>query len=472
MTASPKRNWLLVGTFLAVIATGQGAPAVAKPAAQPNIVFILADDMGYSDLSRDGAQGYQTPVLDRLAKQGTRFSQAYANSAVCSPTRTALITGRYQYRFRAGLAEPNVRFEPGDELPIGTPTLASLLKSAGYRTALVGKWHVSKVPEFNPTRYGYDRFFGFAGGGADYFRHGYVNAEGGRSELYEGDTLAGRKGYLTDILADAAIQEISRKDDRPLFLSLHFNAPHWPWEGPEDEAHAAALKQMNDPTGGSLETYAKMMTSLDANIGKVLAALEKSGKARNTIVIFTSDNGGERYSNTWPLVGYKTELLEGGIRVPLIVRWPGHVPAGRTSAQVSVSMDFVPTLLAAAGAPAPAETDGVNLLPQITGNAPEVSRTIYWRYFAANQRAIRDGDWKYLRIGDKEALYNVARDPRERADLKDVEPGIFARLKTSWENWNSGMLPYAATTSSEGTSRTYSDRYDPAGQGRSQKPVP
>lgn len=457
-TALTRRTFAVSAIMLAA---AFASPSLARNATAPNIIFIMADDMGYSDLSRDGAQGYRTPVLDRLAADGMRFSQAYANSAVCSPTRTALITGRYQYRFAAGLAEPNIRFNPGEELPAGTPTLASLLKDQGYRTALIGKWHVTKVPNFGPQQYGYDRFFGFPSGAADYFRHGYISEQGGKSELHEGSELAPRTGYLTDILADEAIREISSKDSRPLFLSLHFNAPHWPWEGPEDEAHAANLKQMSDLSGGSLETYAAMMRSMDGNIGRVLQALKKAGKDKNTIVIFTSDNGGERYSNNWPFSGYKTELLEGGIRVPMIVRWPGHIPAGKSSTQVTISMDFLPTLLAAAGQETTTPTDGLNILPQLLGRTGDVPRTLYWRYNAASQRALRDGDWKYLRIGSKEALFNVARDPRERADLKAEHPERFARLKAQWEAWNETMLPYPASSASEGTMRTYIDRYAP-----------
>lgn len=460
-----RRGALRAATF-ALLLAGTAGTALSKSAEQPterpNVLFIMVDDMGYADLSRDGAQGYRTPALDRLASEGVRFTQAYANSAVCSPTRTALITGRYQYRFRAGLSEPNIRFPAGDELPQGTPTLASQLRDLGYRTSLIGKWHVTKIPEFGPTRYGYDSFYGVAGGAADYFRHGYINEQGGKAELFRGDRPEDRDGYLTDILADEAVRQVSAADKRPFFISLHFNAPHWPWEGPEDRAHSATLTQMSDPTGGSLETYARMMTSLDANVGRVLRALAASGKARNTIVVFTSDNGGERYSNSWPLTGYKTELLEGGIRVPLIVRWPERIKAGRVSSQVTISMDFTPTLLAAAGAANIAETDGTNVLPQMVGQAAAQPRTLFWRYNAASQRAVRDGDWKYLKIGNKEALFNVARDPRERADMKDVEPSVFGRLKAKWEEWNTAMLPYDAASSSEGTARTYIDRYGTA----------
>ncbi len=437
-----------------------GPAAMAEAAGPPNILYILADDMGYADLSSYGAQGYTTPVLDELASEGMRFTDAYANAPICSPTRTALVTGRYQQHFQAGLEEPNVRFPPGSELPADTPTIASMLKDAGYRTHLVGKWHVTRIPDFGPQHYGYDTFFGIAAGAADYFLHASNSvADDPTRGLHEGDTPVARDGYLTDIIADEAIQEIKADDGKPFFMSLHFTAPHWPWEGPEDEAYARQLKDVRDAAGGSLETYAKMIGSLDSNIGRVLAALDESGIADNTIVVFTSDNGGERFSNTWPFIGYKGELLEGGIRVPMIVRWPGHVPAGAVSEQVTISMDTVPTFLAAAGAPAPAETDGVDLLPQWLGQGEPVERTLFWRMRAGDQAAVRSGDWKYVRLGGKEHLFDLGADQRERADQKDVHPEIMADLRAKWDAWNGTILPYPATSFSESVADHLADRY-------------
>lgn len=465
---APDRRRFLGATALAGMTLAFGSAGHATRSTgrikKPNIIFILADDMGYADLSCYGAQGYRTPVLDGLAEQGVRLNQAYANAPICSPTRTALVTGRYQGRYRAGLAEPNIRFSPGDELPAGTPTVASLLRAEGYRTAFVGKWHVCEVPRYDPTHYGYDSFYGMAGGAADYFSHTARPAKFGNGQgMYENGKAIERDGYLTDILADEAIRQIQAGGDKPLFLSLHFNAPHWPWEGPEDGARAASLEKLDDRTGGSLETYAKMMMSMDANIGRVLEALDAAGMTEDTIVVFTSDNGGERYSNSWPFVGYKGELLEGGIRVPFIMRWPKRIRAGSMSEQVLVSMDTVPTFLAAAGGKAPAGMDGIDLLPQLAGEAPAVNRTLYWRMNAYEQAAVRDGDWKYLRIGGQEHLYNVRRDPRERAEQKDLQPEIFNRLKRQWEGWNATMLPYPADAPSERAGQNYSDRYNAVG---------
>ena len=279
-----------------------------------------------------------------------RFRQAYANSAVCSATRTAPITGRYQYRLPVGLEEP---ISGGRDLGLDPshPTLPSLLKSAGYATALVGKWHLGKLPRYGPLKSGYDHFYGFRGGAVDYVRHTGTDH---RDDLWDGDVAVHEAGYLTTLLGDRAVAAIDRfaAENKPFLLSLHFSAPHWPWEAPGDEAEAERLRGANlrDFDGGTQATYRRMVEAMDAEIGRALAALARHGLTQDTIVVFTSDNGGERFSDTWPFTGRKTELLEGGLRIPAVVSWPARIPAGRTSDQVMISMDWLPTLLAAAGA--------------------------------------------------------------------------------------------------------------------------
>jgi arylsulfatase A-like enzyme len=242
---------------------------------------------------------------------------------------------------------------------------------------------------------------------------------------------------------------------QPFFLSLHFNAPHWPWEGPGDEEESRRVtargSSITDFDGGSLATYAKMVLAMDEAIGRVLAALDARGIAENTIVIFTSDNGGERFSDRWPFSGMKTELLEGGLRIPSIVRWPGHVRAGTTSEQAMISMDWLPTLLAAAGgAPDPSSPpDGMNLGEQLRGAAP-VSRKLYWRYKNNAQEALRDGDWKYLKIKEQTFLFNVVDDPLERANLKVRRADIYERLARDYRAWNATMLPLDPLSSTGG----------------------
>lgn len=422
------------------------ADRLAAQAGKPNIVFILADDLGYADVSCYGQRDYMTPNVDRLALEGMRFSQAYANSSVCSATRTALITGRYQYRLAVGLEEPiNASTPKNIGLPPGHPTLPSLLRNVGYGTTLVGKWHLGFLPDFSPLKSGYDHFFGIFGGAADYFNHGADHARSGDQafQLHEEEVPVERHGYMTNLLGDRAVDTVAgyARSRQPFLLSLHFTAPHWPWEGPDDEAESRRIRNIMHRDGGTQKTYGKMVQSLDANIGRVLQALDIHALSANTIVVFTSDNGGERFSMTWPFTGMKQELLEGGLRIPAIVRWPGRIAAGAVSDQTMITMDWAPTLLAAAGTqPDPAyPSDGEDLASTFAGAAPR-PRKFYWRYKAGSQRAIRDADWKYLRIAGNEFLFDVAQDPRERANLKDRNKEVFDRLKADWEAWNATML--------------------------------
>ena len=339
---------------------------LAQTPRRPNIVFILADDMGYADVSCYGRPDLHTPNVDRLAANGVRLLQAYANSAVCTATRVGLITGRYQYRLRVGLEEPLGAGPANVGLPPEHPTLPSLLRKAGYGTTLVGKWHLGVLPAFGPLKSGYDHFFGFRGGAVDYYTH---NGTDQRPDLWDEDVPIQRSGYLTNLLGNRAVEVVDgyAKSRQPFFLSLHFNAPHWPWEAPGDEAESARVRatNLNDYDGGSQRTYQRMIAELDAQIGRVLDALKSNGLTENTIVIFTSDNGGERFADTWPFTGRKTELLEGGLRIPAIVSWPAVLPKNKTSDQVAISMDWLPTLVSAAGGePDPAFlSDGINLLP-------------------------------------------------------------------------------------------------------------
>ncbi len=433
-------------------------------ARQPNIVFIVADDLGWADLGVYGQTDYATPHLDGLAAQGVRFTQAYSNSAVCSATRFALITGRYQYRLRGGLEEPIARAGRHIGLPPEHPTLPSLLGAAGYRTALIGKWHLGSLPDFGPLKSGYQKFFGNYSGVIDYFTHKPGVGEQVPRDLWEDDVPVERVGYYTQLLADEAEAWIGRQDGaQPYFLSLHFTAPHWPWVGPEDEAVSRSLTDLFHYDGGNLATYAKMVRSLDAAVGQVLAAIDRRADRDNTLVIFTSDNGGERFSKTWPFTGQKTELLEGGLRVPTLLRWPARL-APQVSPQVTVTMDWLPTLLAAAGlAPHPDyPSDGQNILPALTGERAPWPRTLYWRYKAQAQRAVRDGDWKYLKINGNEFLFDVAVDARERANLRRQHADVFERLKEQWAAWNESMLPIADDVFTHGlTPDIQADRYAP-----------
>jgi arylsulfatase A-like enzyme len=437
------------------------AAPLAGAEARPNIVFIMADDLGYGDLSCYGRTDYKTPNVDRLAAQGMRFTQAYANSAVCSATRAALMTGRYQYRLPVGLEEPIADRDRNVGIPTEHPTLPSLLRGAGYATTLVGKWHLGWLPEYSPLKSGYEHFWGFRSGGIDYYTHksGAVNTDS--DDLWEGDAKIQREGYLTDLLGDRAVAviEAARK---PFLLSLHFNAPHWPWEAPGDEAESKRVHRLASFDAGSMTTFARMVERMDFQVGRVLAALDKTGAAKNTIVVFTSDNGGERFSNTWPFSGMKSELLEGGLRVPAIVRWPGRVARGTTSQQVSITMDWVPTLLAAAAVSGDAAypSDGLSLLPVLRGQAPVVRRKLFWRFRSKAQAAVRDGDLKWLRLGGNTFLFDLIADPRERANLKDRRPEDYRRLMAEYAAWEAGMLPLDQKTATyEFTPPQLADHY-------------
>jgi arylsulfatase A-like enzyme len=430
--------------------------------ARPNIIFIVADDLGFADLGCYGGRpakfGAVSPVLDGLAANGLKFTQGYSNSPVCSPTRFALMTGRYQYRLRAAAEEPINSRSRGSTtlgLPPEHPTLPSLLKGGGYRTALVGKWHMGYPPSFSPVRSGYEEFFGPMSGGVDYFTH---CSSSGAHDLWCGEEEKHQEGYLTDLISRRAVDYIERmaaapeEKRAPFFLSLHYTAPHWPWETRDDEALAQEVKDnLFHLHGGNIHTYHRMIHHMDEGIGWVMDALRRHGLEQETLVVFTSDNGGERFSDNWPLVGGKMDLTEGGIRVPWIAHWPAAIAAGGVSDQHCMTMDWSATLLQAAGVEAAPgyPLDGVSLLPVLRDARHRFARLLYWRMNHRGQRALRDGDWKYLRVDGCEYLFNLPADERERANLGPREPQRLQRLRAAWENWNATMppIPVDATVS-------------------------
>lgn len=434
---------------------------------QPNILFILADDLGWADLSMYGRREYRTKNLDRLASGGVRLTQAYANSAVCSPTRVAFLTGRYQQRLPVGLLEPlPYRQQLGDRvgLPPEHPTIASLLRDGGYHTALIGKWHAGYLPTYSPLKSGFEEFFGIFSGGVDYFTHKDNNGE---LDLWEDETPVDRVGYMTDLITERAVDFIDRaaRSRQPFYLSLHHTAPHWPWEGPQDEETSLNLRNLFHLDGGSPQVFAEMVKRLDSGVGAVLRALEDHKLDNNTLVVFTSDNGGERFSDLWPFTGSKGALYEGGIRVPAIVRWPKELPQNVISDQVAVSFDWTATFLAAAGlfADPSYPLDGINLLPSLANagsGESTVSRQLFWRM--QGQRVVRDGNLKYLKVSrpdqvvtlgglpaallGTEFLFDLSQDIRERANLIDQRPADAGRMRQAFDAWNAQMLPEPTAT--------------------------
>ena len=401
----------------------------------PNMLYIMADDLGYADTSLYGRSDYHTPVLDGLAREGVRLTHAYSAAPVCSPTRVGLMTGRYPARYEAGLQEP-LTTHPFGLAPV-PKTLPALLRDVGYETALVGKWHLGLPDDFSPGRHGFDEFFGFRGAANDYVNH--RGTETREHDLWDGDEPVRREGYLTDLLTDRATQIIRRPRDTALFLSLQYNAPHWPWQGPGDPAWPDNLSWRD---GGSMETYARMVLSMDEGIGRVLQSLRDAGLENDTLVIFTSDNGGEQFSDMGALSQAKMTLWEGGIRVAAFARWPGVIPADSVTDQVAATFDWTATMVAAAGAAADASApfDGVDILAQLRGEAT-VARDLYWRtYQRTRHKALRSGDWKYLVTEDGAGLYDLAGDPGESNNLRTRDPATFERLEAQYARWESEML--------------------------------
>ncbi|MGA4959380.1 sulfatase family protein [Streptomyces lavendulocolor] len=423
--------------------------APGRHSRRPNILFVLGDDLGWADLSSYGAPHIRTPHLDRLARQGVRFTQSYSGSATCSPTRFSLYTGRYPGRTRGGLAEPiadrSVGLEPTH------PTLASLLRDTGYRTALIGKWHCGYLPDYSPVRSGWEEFFGNFGGALEYYSKLGL---GGEYDLYEGDAEYKDLRYYTRVLTERAVEYVGRDHDRPWLLNLNFTTPHWPWiaEGDTEESAEVTRRIRSGDTralwhqdGGSVEKYTQLVEDLDRSVGRVLDALRRSGQEEDTLVVFASDNGGERFSYNWPLSGAKGSLQEGGIRVPTIVRWPARLDGRQVSDEPVFSPDWTATLLELAGArPHPAHPlDGASLAGYLLRGEEPPRRPLFWR--VRGERALRQGDWKYYRGKDgRDRLFHLPSDQREQADRAAAEPALLGELRARWERIDAGLLPYPA----------------------------
>lgn len=449
--------------------SGQTAPARAgRPGAgrrpeRPNILFILADDLGWADLGCYGSSAIRTPNLDRLAADGVVFRHGYACSPWCSSTRIGLYTGRYPTRLPAGLEEPLTTHSEGNGIPADHPTLPSLLLAAGYQTAMFGKWHCGWLPWYSPLRIGFQVFFGNLDGAIDYFEH--INTIG-EADLYEGETPVEEAGYYTSLISERAADFVAADRDGPFYVQLNYTAPHWPWEGPGDREVGAEIRRRfgreRTPTplihrdGGSLAKYAELVEEMDAGVGRVLTALADAGRADNTIVVFTSDNGGERWSKNWPLVGEKGDLTEGGIRVPLILRWPAGVAGDQVSDHPIDTLDLTATLIDAGGTAANERypLDGVNLLPWLVESAGFPEHDLFWR--TSNQGALRRGRFKYLydrrdravlgnwprREGPFHLLYDLTVDGREQADIAHHHPELLAELRTTWARIDADLLSY------------------------------
>lgn len=455
-----QRFWFIVvfGVF-SFVATHSLNAAESRP----NIVFVLIDDFGYADSGPYGAKDIRTPNIDRLAREGVKFTDFYANAPVCTPTRCGFITGRWQQRvgfeWAMGFSAENFRRQ-GNEwvpepdfhslgLPTSVPTLPKMLKSAGYATGAFGKWHLGYKDEFNPTKHGFDEYFGELLGHCDYYTHSYYD---GTYALRDGLEPVKAEGYLTDLINQRAVEFVRKHAREPFFLYVPHLAVHSPYQPPGRPKPSVTKANMYD---GDRRTYAAMVEKVDEGVGLLLAELDKHGLADNTLFVLSSDNGGERYSDNSPLFHHKSTLWEGGIRVPCLMRWPAKLPKGKVTKQVGITMDLSATFAAISGASFRAadlentktqrhagsvphvEFDGINLVPILAGTEPEQSRTLCWRIdrTGRNQKAVRHGNWKYIQDSNVEMLFDLATDIGERRDVSFLHPEVFADLKRRLAVW-------------------------------------
>jgi arylsulfatase A-like enzyme len=415
--------------MILLLAFALALPGAESSEKKPNVIVILADDLGYGDVGAFGCKDIPTPAIDSLAKEGMAFRQNYAY-CVCSPTRAALATGRYAERSGINTVLMGHSFPAFGK----AHTLAESLKDAGYHTGLVGKWHLGYNGDVLPTRMGFDEFFGHLGGKIDYYKH-TDETQKGKHDLWEGEKEVFKEGYSTDLFAERALKFIDDNAKRPFFLQVAFNAPHYSVHKGDFQAPEAWLKKF-EKLGlgkGKRGSYAAMVACMDAGIGQILKKLEEHKLDKNTIVIFASDNGGEACASNGPLSGGKHSEKEGGIRVPLIVRWPARVKRGGECEDPTHVFDIMPTLLEVAKAKADAAQplDGRSLLPLLDGKVKSLPE----RALCFPKATIRIGPWKL----DDGKLYNLEKDLAEKNDLASQEPEIFAKLEAELKKWQESV---------------------------------
>ena len=439
---------LVVSVIIGSVPSGGWAQRDVPSNGRPNIVLILMDDLGYGDLGSYGVQDAKTPNLDGLARQGIRLTDAYANGPTCSPTRTGLISGQYQQRYGIEWPLGAVAGDSARGLPATGASLPALLKANGYATGLIGKWHLGFKPEFGPNAHGFTEFFGFLSGAVDYYTH---RRGDGTPDLYEDTAAVQLPAYLTDEITRRSVAFVGRHAGAPFFLEVAYNAVHWPFQIPDTpRPHPPSAREPrlyqgpNDSIPATRADYVRMLERADRGVGEILRALEQHGLAKNTLVIFTNDNGGEWLSRNAPLTNRKSTLWEGGIRVPMLMRWPGVLPANGTSRQVAITMDLTATILAATGTANPANhpLDGINLMPILSGRSPVAERRLFWRRGRPTaQRAVRSGPWKLLQDGVNFYLFDVAADPGERQDLTARHPDRVRKLSAAIDEWEKDVGP-------------------------------
>jgi len=410
---------------------------------RPNLVVILADDLGYGDVGCYGNRRIRTPNLDALAAGGVRFTDFHSSGAVCSPTRAGLVTGRYQQR--CGIPAVLTAAHHRDKgLPLGEITFAEQLKRVGYTTAIFGKWHLGYAPRFNPVNQGFDRFRGYVSGNVDYFSH--VD-QTGVADWWDGPERSPEEGYVTHLITEHSVRFIEENRDRPFCLYVAHEAPHYPYQGPHDKAVRIAGKKGWPIRGARKDVaaaYKEMIEALDEGIGRIVETLKRLGLERDTFIFFFSDNGATGPGSNGPLRGKKATLWEGGHRVPAIAYWPGKIAAGRLCAEPTISFDLFPTLLELGRAPMPKDRkiDGASLAPLLLEGKSLGERTLFWAH--GKSRAVRRGDWKLLLAGRgrqrKPRLFNLAEDLGEKRDLADAEPDRVRSMTRALAEWEKDVM--------------------------------
>jgi arylsulfatase A-like enzyme len=453
------------GTIAIWIALLFGYSVIAAAEPRPNVIVILADDLGFNDTGFNGCRDIPTPAIDRIACEGVRFANGYVSHSVCSPTRAGLMTGRYQQRFGYENNFGYLITDPRVGLPREEVTIADILKGAGYATGAIGKWHLGAHPVLHPNRRGFAEFFGFLGGGHDYFSSDRDLDEYSAEILRDGvpdwlkvadpeilsewqtpvlrnSTAVKFSGYLTTEFGREAVSFVERHRSGPFFLYLSFNAPHTPLQAP-----SKYVERFSAIANEQRRLCAAMVAAMDDAVGELLDALDRHRLAENTLVFFLSDNGGSvAYNASWntPFRGTKGDLFEGGIHIPFAFRWPVKLPAGVVYELPVISLDILPTAIAAARVDLPAglSLDGVDLLPHLTGadkGAPH--ERLFWRWRARGLFAVREGQYKAVGdAGSGAMLYDLARDPGERHDVARVRPDVLDRLMAAYRTWDADLV--------------------------------